>query len=150
MAQRTATSAGAIILREVEGDLKVALAHHPRATKAWVLPKGHVEEGETIEQAALREIYEETGLVDVRLIKHLGTIVRESQKSNGDVEQKTIHFYLAYAPEKSQSHIPPDDRFVDPGWFSPVEALQLLPYEGEQTFLREHLGLLFDEQQNHE
>ena len=53
MVQRTATSAGAIILREVEGKLKVALAHHPRTTKSWVLPKGHVEAGETLEQAAL-------------------------------------------------------------------------------------------------
>ncbi|HET9921876.1 MAG TPA: NUDIX domain-containing protein [Ktedonobacteraceae bacterium] len=149
MAQRTATSAGAIILREVEGEIKIALAQHPRTTKPWVLPKGHVEEGETIEQAALREIYEETGLVDVQLITHLGTIIRESQKSNGDVEQKTIHFYLAYAPDKSQPHIPSDARFVDPGWFSPAEALQLLPYEGEQAFLREHLSLLFEDQQNH-
>jgi 8-oxo-dGTP pyrophosphatase MutT (NUDIX family) len=104
MVQRTATSAGAIILREVEGKLKVALAHHPRRTKSWVLPKGHVEEGESLEQAALREIYEEVGLDNVQLIKHLGTITRESVKSNGDVEQKTIHFYLAYAPGDSQSH----------------------------------------------
>ena len=48
MIQRMATSSGAIILREIEGQLKIALAHHPRATKAWVLPKGHVEEGETL------------------------------------------------------------------------------------------------------
>src|SRR2546421_11366227 len=112
MVQREATSAGAIILREVEGKLKVALAHHSRTTKSWVLPKGHVEEGESLEQAALREIHEETGLDNVQLIKHLGTIGRESVKGNGEVEQKTIHFYLAYAPEAGQSRAPTDPKFL--------------------------------------
>src|SRR5690348_8937033 len=111
MATRTATSAGAIILREMEGKLKIALAQHARATKSWVLPKGHVEADESIEQAALREIYEETGLDNVQLIKHLGTILRESTKSNGDVEEKTIHFFLAYAPDNGRSQAPSDPRF---------------------------------------
>src|SRR5437660_9642294 len=124
MAERDATSAGAIILREVGGKLKIALAHHPRGTKFWVLPKGHVEEGESLEQAALREIYEEAGLDTVQLIKHLGTMTRESVKSNGDVEQKTIHFYLAYAPGDSQSHAPTDPKFIEVDWFSPGEAIE--------------------------
>jgi 8-oxo-dGTP pyrophosphatase MutT (NUDIX family) len=143
MMQRTATSSGAIILREVEGQLKIALAHHPRATKAWVLPKGHVEAGESLEQAALREIYEETGLNTVQLIKHLGTILRESAKKNGDIEQKTIHFYLAYAPSTNPSQAPTDTGFIDVGWFSPAEAIELLPYESERAFLLTHLSLLF-------
>ncbi len=141
--QKTATSAGAIILREVEGTLKIALAHHPRASKPWVLPKGHVEKGETLEQAALREIYEETGLYNVQLIQHLGTILRESVKKHGVVEQKTIHLFLAYAPSGSPSHTPSDKGFTEVGWFSPADALALLPYESEQAFLRTHLGLLF-------
>jgi len=143
MAHRTATSAGAIILREIEGKLKIGLAHHSRAIKSWVLPKGHVEEGESIEQAALREIYEETGLGNVQLITHLGTIARESVKSNGDIEQKTIHLYLAYAPGDSSAQVPTDPRFIEVNWFSPEEAIELLPYESEQAFFREHLGLLF-------
>ena len=144
MATRTATSAGAFILREMEGQLKIALAQHARATKSWVLPKGHVEVGETIEQAALREIYEETGLENVQLIKHLGTILRESTKSNGDVEQKTVHFFLAYAPSNGRSQAPTDSRFISVSWFSPEEAIELLPYDSEQAVFREHLGLLLE------
>ena len=143
MAQKAATSAGAVILREVEGQLKVALAQRARANKVWVLPKGHVEKGESLEQAALREVYEETGLRNVRLIKYLGAIPRESVRSNGDVEQKTIHFFLAYSLFESQPQAPSDRRFIEPGWFCPEEAIELLPYENDRAFLKEHLNLLF-------
>ncbi len=143
MVVRTATSAGAIILREIEGELKIALAQHQRTDKTWVFPKGHVEEGESIEAAALREIHEEAGLDNVQLIKHLGTIVRESVKHNGDLEQKTIHFFLAYALENNQSPSPTDLLFTEVGWFKPAEAIELLPYESDQAFLREQLAPLF-------
>jgi len=143
MVVRTATSAGAIILGEIEGELKIALAQHQRTDKIWVLPKGHVEDGESIAEAALREIHEEAGLDNVQLIKHLGTITRESIKRNGDVEHKTIHFFLAYALENKQPHTPTDLLFTEVGWFKPEEAMRLLPNESDQAFLQEHLAYLF-------
>ena len=140
MVQRTAVSAGAIILRESAGELKLALAHHKNSTKEWVLPKGHVDPGESLEQAALREIHEETGLARVQLIKHLGTIMRQSIKSSGDVEDKTIHYFLAYALDNDQSQTPLDPRFTGVGWFSPLQAIELIPYEQDRAFLQEHLS----------
>src|SRR5258708_12369494 len=94
MPKRTAVSAGAIILREIEGELKLALAHHKNSAKEWVLPKGHVDPGESLEQAALREIHEETGLARVQLIKHLVTSMRHSIKTTADLEHKPIHSFL--------------------------------------------------------
>ena len=143
MALIMATSAGAIILREVKGQLKIALAHHSRTTNSWVLPKGHVEDGESLQQTALREVYEETGLDNVQLIHYLGSILRESTKSNGDVIQKTIHYYLAYSFSLPKAPTPTDQRFIEVGWFSPKEAIKLLPYESDQDFIKEHLESLF-------
>ena len=129
-------------MREIDGELKVALAQHQRSEKSWVLPKGHVEPGETIEQAALREIHEEAGLANVQLIKLLGSILRESVKRNGDVVLKTIHYYLAYVPVSNQAQAPTDGLFTEVGWFAPRQALDLLPYESEREFFREQLGPL--------
>lgn len=142
MLQKTATSAGAIILRAIDGQLKIALAHRLRASKTWVLPKGHVEEGETLQQAALREIHEETGLTRVQLITYLGKIERETFKE-GEAIQKTIHYYLAYALPTDQPEPPTDQGFAEPGWFAPAEVLPLLPYEQERVFMKEYLGELF-------
>lgn len=145
MIHKTATSAGGIILREIDGQIKIALAQRASMPATWVLPKGHVEAGETLEQTALREIYEETGLTSIQLIAYLGTIPRESTKSNGDIVHKTIHFYLAYALQASQETPPTDHSFTDVSWFTPHQTLDLLPYEEEKAFFKEHLGALFRE-----
>jgi len=144
LAQITATSAGAIILRVIGGELKIALAHHKNSEKEWVLPKGHVEPGESVEQAALREIHEEAGLTLVQLINHLGTIMRQSLRPNGDIVDKTIHYFLAYALGHEQLQNPSDPRFTEVGWFSPQKALELIPYETDQTFIKEHLAPLLN------
>src|SRR5205814_1551058 len=78
MPQKVAISAGAVILREINGELKIALAQRgeraSKPRKVWAVPKGHVEEGETIEQTVHREIFEETGLTGIQLIKYLGNV----------------------------------------------------------------------------
>jgi ADP-ribose pyrophosphatase YjhB (NUDIX family) len=144
MAQKTAVSAGAIVLREIDGELKVALAQRLRSEKVWVLPKGHVEQGETLEQAALREIHEETGLAKVQLIKPLGTVTRKGQK-NSEKVLKVIHYYLAYAPQHCGFEFPTDQSFAEVGWFLPEQVMDVLIYEEERDFLREHLESLLKE-----
>jgi 8-oxo-dGTP pyrophosphatase MutT (NUDIX family) len=53
--------AGAIVMRVIHGEPYIYIVHRHRYND-WSLPKGHIDEGETLEEAALREIEEETGM----------------------------------------------------------------------------------------
>jgi len=66
----------------------------------WDLPKGKLDEGETIEDCAVREVQEETGLQQVELKKFLGITFHEyfEPRINDDV-MKESHWYLMYAPD---------------------------------------------------
>lgn len=87
----TETCAGGIVLGEGGN---VALVWSARS-QAWLFPKGRTEPGETDEEAARREIAEETGLTDLEYLDDLGTFLRP-----GDgVADKSIHMFLYAAPQ---------------------------------------------------
>jgi 8-oxo-dGTP pyrophosphatase MutT (NUDIX family) len=93
-------SAGGIVLGE-HGT--IAMVQNRRGTQ-WLFPKGHVEPGETDEQAARREILEETGIGDLDYIDDLGSYKRyRLDKEGGDdlSEMKEIHMYLFSAPSST-------------------------------------------------
>jgi len=64
-------SAGGVVVGP-EGKIVLVNQRH----NSWSLPKGHVEEGEEIEETARREIYEETGIKDLILVRPLGSYER--------------------------------------------------------------------------
>ncbi len=111
------TSAGGVVLDLSADPPAVALiARHDRRSRLlWSLPKGHVEEGETPEQAALREVFEETGLVG-RIVAPLGVIdfwfVVEDKRIH-----KTVHHYVIEAVGGELS-----DEDVE------VEAVEWIPF----------------------
>jgi 8-oxo-dGTP pyrophosphatase MutT (NUDIX family) len=63
-------AAGGLVVRRRQGALELAVVHRP-VHADWSLPKGKLEEGETFEEAARREVEEETGL-SCRLIRFIG------------------------------------------------------------------------------
>ena len=80
----------------------VALVRNRKETK-WFFPKGHVEHGESLEEAARREIQEETGLASLEYLDSLGSYMRLKIEKDGSFSkniQKEIHMFLFSA----QSH----------------------------------------------
>ena len=75
MTKRYRQAVAALVLRkDPEGQQRFLLVHKPRIRDEWQLPQGGIEEGETLTQAALRELQEETSLV-------LPSIERESDRT---------------------------------------------------------------------
>lgn len=58
----------------------------------WVLPKGRVEEGETLQETALREVKEESGL-DCEIIKYIGFVRYNFRLHNKEIVHKKVHYY---------------------------------------------------------
>lgn len=97
---RVEISAGGIVYRRTPKGVRVALILDPFGK--WTFAKGHVEEGETIRQAAIRETKEEMGLQEVRIKAPLGKIDfrfrdRYRPETRGVLIHKYVHYFLMEA-----------------------------------------------------
>ncbi|MBI4280151.1 MAG: NUDIX hydrolase [Armatimonadetes bacterium] len=109
------TSAGGVVVRVERGRVYVALVREGDLP-GYVLPKGHVEAGERPEEAARREIFEEAGLGDLRMLSSLG--VRE-RLDYGKTSWKQTHYFLFLT---DQVHGTAADRRHALAWF-PIDDL---------------------------
>ena len=81
------------MISKSDPNLVALMARFNRGGKLeWCIPKGHLEENETSEQAALREVREETGLV-AEIITHLGEVNYQFIQDGSKIS-KTVHVYL--------------------------------------------------------
>jgi len=119
-------SAGGVVLRSAGGRTEVAVVSPRRGVLA--LPKGHPEDGETLEQAATREVLEETGLT-AEPVERLGQ-VRYWYSLSGERVLKGVTFFLFdYLSGSVEDH---DDEVESAAWVPLEEARQLLSYKGER------------------
>jgi len=103
---RTHEAAGGVVVKESGEGLLVAVIHE--GLTAGVLPKGHVEAGESIEQAAVREVAEEAGLSRLKMIEKLG--VRERLNFE-KTSWKRTHYFLMLAGDAHQKAAPGEHEF---------------------------------------
>ncbi|MEV5028643.1 NUDIX hydrolase [Paenibacillus sp. LPE1-1-1.1] len=111
-------SAGGVVYRRTgEGKLQIQLIQDRYGKVS--LPKGKMEAGETIEQTALREIVEETGLEGV-IIAPIDQIKYQYEHDAHGIVDKEVHYYLVEAVGGSLQAQVEEIRGVD--WFEPQEA----------------------------
>lgn len=139
---RNEHSSGGAVISQRDGAAHVALIA-TRGKTRWGLPKGAVSEGETSEQAALREVLEETGL-EARIVKPLDTI--EYYFRVGDtLIRKRVDFYLM---EYVGGVLTPQLSEVDDvKWFELSEAIQRASFDSERKLLELALQELDPSQQ---
>jgi 8-oxo-dGTP pyrophosphatase MutT (NUDIX family) len=136
-------SAGGALVKEVDGRLCVA-AIRPQGKRAghWALPKGAPDTGETMEQTALREVREETGLSGESVSK-LGS-VRYVYTWEGERVFKVVTFFLMRYVDGELGDIAPEMRVEvhETTWLPLDEAPRLLAYKGEQDIVRKAAAAL--------
>jgi len=128
-------SAGGVVVRLENRQILVALAVQ-KGRSEYILPKGRVEEGETIEAAALREIEEETGLSRLQLLGSLGVGERLDYRKRS---WKKIHYFLVLTDQTDG--LPTDDRHDEVKWF-PIDAFPDLFWPEQTRLIRDNREMI--------
>lgn len=134
MATVAETSAGGVVVDQSGLRLRVVLiGKRDRANRlVWSLPKGHVEEGESLAEAAVREVAEETGLTS-EVIAELGTVDYWFVAPGKRIHKTVHHFVLTpLLGELSAA----DVEIEDVAWFGYDQALKQLEYADERRLLK--------------
>jgi 8-oxo-dGTP pyrophosphatase MutT (NUDIX family) len=134
-------SSGGVVFRPAGTTHEVALIRVARADgHAWVLPKGWVERGEDLEQTAVREVREETGL-DAKILRKLGEIMYEFySKADRSRVLKTVHLFLLECLGGDTAHH--DDEVEEVRWFSLDDAVKTLTHKNERDMLEKAASLI--------
>ena len=123
-------SAGGIVLSK-EGLVLVVNQNN----NSWSLPKGHIDEGEEKLEAAIREIYEESGIKKLQFIKELGSYERHRISLDGrddKSELKTIYMFLFKTEEEILKPIDPAN--PEARWLKKEEVSNLLTHKKDKEF----------------
>lgn len=138
------TSAGGLVVKVEDGvPLAAIIARRNRAGRIeWCLPKGHLERDESAEQAAEREVAEETG-ISGRVLRHLATIDYWFSGPERRVHKTVHHFLLEYREGEVTVEGDPDHEAEDAAWFPLQELTQRLAYPNERRIVAVALDLLY-------
>ena len=111
----------------------------------WAFPKGHVEQGESMEEAAARETLEELGLSEIRLLEPLGKIdiwFRDRFEKMGALIHKDIHYFLFETTPDADLHPDPAEHAYEAKWVAPGRLLAESSYADMIPILNRALELV--------
>lgn len=113
----------------------------------WVLPKGRVEDGESREEAALREVYEETG-IEGELKGYIGYLKYNFTTRDGKRIRKTVYYYLMKNSGDGEVFPQKEEGFVDAIFLEPGKALDKLSHIGEKNMVIKALEMFYEERED--
>ena len=119
------THAGGLVRTERDGTVLFLIVRASRPPYEWVLPKGHIEAGETPEQAARREVLEEAG-VDAEMVRQLGDVAFTA----GGEQVRVRYFLMRLLGTGAAS----EGREIR--WCSTEDAGRLLDFETAREMVR--------------
>lgn len=121
-------SSGGVVLKDKKICLLKTIHGH------WVLPKGGIEDGESKQEAALREVYEETGLT-AEIQEYLGYVKYDYINKQNDSVKKTVYYY---SMKTDQSKIIPlrKEGFVEGSFFTIDRAIELVRHNSEKSMIK--------------
>ncbi|MDO4661944.1 MAG: NUDIX hydrolase [Tissierellia bacterium] len=120
-------SAGGVVIRND----KVLILK--RKNGGWVLPKGRIEKGETKKEAAIREVFEESG-IKARCKKYIG-YSKYNFKADNDVIRKTVYYFLMEVETQSDLKAQSEEGFVKASFIKYEDALNLLIHNSERSMV---------------
>ena len=121
-------ASGGVVWRPAGDGVEVVVVHRPRYDD-WSLPKGKLDPGESWEEAAVREVWEEVGL-RCRLGEELPPVDYRDNKGRA----KVVRYWLM---EPESGGFTPNEEVDEVRWLSPHEAEQLLTYDHDRALVRE-------------
>jgi 8-oxo-dGTP pyrophosphatase MutT (NUDIX family) len=130
-------SAGAVVYRQEQGRTMFLLIYS-RRNSIWGFPKGHIEEGESERDAALREIGEEAGITDLRFIDGFREEnVYRTISNRGKNKGKTIEKHAIYLLARTESVkvVVDEGEISDYRWVDIQEARSLIAFESLKRVL---------------
>jgi len=116
-------AAGGLVVRRQDGTLEIAVVHRP-VHQDWSFPKGKLEEGESLEAAAVREVREETGMT-CRVLRFLGRTEYLDRKGR----RKAVDYWVMVVVE---GFFTPNIEVDQLRWLTLEDAARLLSYPRDQ------------------
>lgn len=129
--------AGAVVFKQMNGEIKYLILCSNQ--NIWGFPKGHIERGETEEQAALREIFEETGLKGEFIKSFAERTTYEFSLNNKSINKRVV-FFLFEAENRDVKLA--DLEHKSHKWMHYEDALKLLTYDDSKKILEQADELL--------
>lgn len=146
MSTKLEFSAGGIVFKKTKEGIRIALILDP--FNKWTFAKGHVEEGERVERAALREVAEETGMYGLKLKEKLGEMdywfkADSKGKPGGkDLIHKVVYWYLMEAQEDVNIELQDAEGIAELKWVSVKELSEMTSYKNMEKIVENAVEIL--------